>query len=147
MAACDDPECLQALQALQLARNEILALCELIRQLDADIARHRALLAVYVLLELALLGTLTAIITFAPPILKEILAAVVLIAMAAVLVAIGFQLNLIAKAQQAIARAVATMNAARTAFDNAVAQVMATCDRECWASVDLDQPACPVVGK
>lgn len=35
------------------------------------------------------------------------------------------------------------MSAARAEFDNAVAEVMATCDEDCWELVDFDQPLCP----
>jgi hypothetical protein len=44
-------------------------------------------------------------------------------------------------------QALTRLQEARNGFSNAVSEVMATCDPECWNLVDFDQPECPLKEK
>lgn len=142
MADCDEPECLQALTRLQLARNRILSLCDLITQLSDAQSRHRALVAAFSTIALALAGTIAVIMTFVPFPFNLIAAAAVAAALIAVLVAMALQFAQIAHIEADIQRAQQDLATARAEFDSAVAEVMANCDEDCWEDLDLNQPSC-----
>lgn len=138
MAECDSPECIQALTRLQQKKNAILSLCDQLSQLRASAASFDSIMKAMLAMAgvLITLGTAAATI----PILGWI-AALILYAMAAVFLGLALYFatrSALVKGQ--ITQLENELAQARNAFDNAVAEVMATCPQECWG--DLNQPKC-----
>lgn len=143
MGKCDEGECLQALTRLQAARNRILSLCDLITQLRADQEAHRAMVKLYEMTLLLLAGLGAWAWFLLPPPLNGIGVAVLALTAIGVLIALVVQQNAIARLELLIIDTNQNLLTARSDLDSAVAEVMATCDPECWSLVDMDQPACP----
>jgi hypothetical protein len=90
------------------------------------------------ILALALLGGL---FVAAWPV-SLLLGALFAIAAAALIGAMVYQYAQVARLERMAIEAHQRLTAERAAFDNAVAEVMAACDAECWGLVDLSQPPC-----
>jgi len=142
MANCDSPECLQALARLQEARNRILSLCSIIEQLRGDQSSKRALMAGLLLAMLALLAALAWALSIPFP-LSLIAIIPIAAALAALVIWWGILAGQVSSIEGQISDVQLSLSEARNGFSNAVSEVMATCDPECWDLVDFDQPECP----
>ncbi|MBN2624808.1 MAG: hypothetical protein JXA83_15625 [Acidimicrobiales bacterium] len=140
MANCDEGECAQALARAVEARNRILSICSELDQIRKDQSAHRALAMLLVAAAVMMLAAALALLTLPWPF--NLLAAIPAAVAAGLLIAFGVQMGIVASLQQAAIDAVQRLGAARAELDAAVATVMDECDAECWALVDLDQPAC-----
>jgi hypothetical protein len=139
MTTCDSQECIQALTRLQLAKNEILSLCSQLEQLRASAASFDSLVKLFLAIASAMLITAGALSTI--PIIGWILAAVFVILAAIATAMAAYFASRSALINGQINDLEKELAAARDAFANAVAEVMATCPPECWG--ELDQPTCP----
>jgi hypothetical protein len=146
MANCDSPECLQALTRLQEARNRILSLCSIIEQLRADQESRRATMTSLMLAILATLAALVWVLTLPFPF--DLIAGIAVgIVLAGLLIAWSVLLSQVNNLEKEISEIQLSLSEARNGFSNAVSEVMATCDPECWNLVDFDQPECPLKEK
>ncbi len=139
MAECDDPECLQALERLQELRNLILTICSRIDQLNIIASNMRAVALALIVAGMALVGVAIALFTnpfTAPGGIALLAAALAMLLLAAGLLARANGIN------GDIAEASQYLLDLRGQYTSAAAEVMQTCDPECWDLVDLNQPDC-----